>query len=718
MIVTPESITAFRSPAYTSRRCGITELVRVCFVAVVAMASSIGQADASAGAIPNQSTRNLATGGGSPSATAKVAAPITDAAGRIRYIVDLVDNDAGKPAQFADAATKIEYSKTKSAQLIDGVTKPQGVEVLGTTSLVGTSFTAYLTTAQVEQFSKDMRVKLITQDAYIEPSALWNSSTDPSGQVRPWGLYAMDVAAAGSSNGGATVYVLDYGVELHPDLPGLSAANQLSAMPGIIPTGCYPHATHVAGIIGAADNNTGVVGVLPGVKLVSIALGTTNLGSCSDIATTSSLIQGLEIIYEQIQANQKVAIVNLSFNAVGGFFSSTGTVGVKMQAVATPTFTYWPYKGAFIVQSAGNNQADACSYAYNAPGNGILVVGGLDNNGQPVKMLNNLPGYSNAPIGGEPRRASDEAGSNTGGCVGVWAASQRVRSTWGGGSYAFLSGTSMAAPHVAGFAARLLESNPLIITSLDLQAAVGAQIRAISGSNLTMPTLANINATANPTIEIADGSYLSSDNPIDFIESPDQVNLRFEAEGASNCYVSVTRYGYYYSSVNGPTSYNLGAGLPSGQYSWTVTCTSSQGTQTIAVANGYIKRNVTLVAWEANTTSTGYAWQQLYNGQFVTWSLSANAPFSQRYVSQGADYCQVQSFGAYIQVGYVMMGTKLWDSGEYFYTSYEFAPLNLGDPTSTSLPNGPYQGYMWRVHCWNTDDLIGITADMWGTKEQ
>ncbi len=159
----------------------------------------------------------------------KATGPIKDSTGRIRYIIDLIDDHTDKPATFSGADHKLTYYKAKSAQLIAEVSKLRSEELFGTTSLVGTSFTAYLTEKQVEEFSKDKRVKLITQDAYLTPSALWNSTNDNTSQVRPWGLHAMDVAWAGPSNGSATVYVLDTGVEMHGDLTGLAAGDRISA---------------------------------------------------------------------------------------------------------------------------------------------------------------------------------------------------------------------------------------------------------------------------------------------------------------------------------------------------------------------------------------------------------------------------------------------------------------------------------------------------------
>lgn len=659
---------------------------------------------------------------------AKASSYIRDAAGSIRYIVDLVDDDPRKPESFADAESLIDHRKKRSAALIDDAIKLRGIELFATTSLIGPSFTAYLTEKQVDQLSKDKRVKLITQDAYLKPSALWNSSTDYDGQVRPWGLYATSVAQAGSSNGSTTVYVLDTGVEPHGDLPGLE---RISAISGVPLTGCYAHSTHVAGIVGAADNSAGVVGVFPGVKIVSVGTGDGAVGACSNGYSVSGFTTGLDIIFGRVINSRLAAVVNISFNgAAGGIFSPTGTIGSKMKTVATPFdggFNTVLYKGAFIAQSAGNQLEDACTWAYSgtSASDGIMVVGGLDDNGQRVVPLTGPSsdgtsyGFISFPAG------SDEVGSNTGPCVEVWAPSQRVKSTWSNGSYAFLSGTSMAAPHIAGLAARLLASNPNM-TSVGVEAAVRARVVTVAGSNLGIAQLTAQNNVAAPSVDIYESGDRASVAPINFSKYASQIDLRLGAFGASYCAIYVTQNGNYYNNyylVPAPTVNLNAAALPAGaQYVWDVTCFSPQGIATNVVARGFVKRVVSQ-AWQVRTTSTGGGWQNLSSGALVTWALGGS--FEQNYFSSGADYCQVQSFGFRGNIandrekpgnpGYdvfppAFSQTLLWDSGPFFPTSYPFGTFYLGNPNTAAPPLGPYDGYKWRLACrnWEGDSKVSV----------
>jgi Subtilase family len=675
---------------------------------------------------------------------AKANKPIKDAEGRIRYIVDLVDDDLGKPARFANASEKIAWKQTKSRVLIDDVTRLLGVKLLGSTSLVGTSFIAYLTEKQVEQFSKDSRVALITEDSYLQPSALWNNTPEPNGQttpqVRPWGLDALLTSGA-SSNGGATVYVLDTGVELHADLPGLAAGDRLTAFATdvsgapINPTGCYSHATHVAGIIGAANDSKGTTGVLPGVRLVSVALGDTNgtssqpcpignvaVGSYNAVLT--GYVQGLEKIYQRVLLSNQVGIVNISLNSneQPNQFGHATTIGLKMRAVAMSSFDNGVgYRGALIVQSAGNQYLDACSYAYDAttPYDGILVVGGLDQNGQPV-----VPMATFGVPNDDGFLSFMERGSNNGYCVEVWAPGQQVYSTWAANSYLRLSGTSMAAPHVSGFAAWVLENDPSVTTSESLEWAIRSRLVTVAGSGLAMPRLSNTSVTARPTIDLLLNTSRAQNGPLSFIKSEGETqDIKWQAIGASNCEVAITRNGAYYSGLTLGTSGTLATNVPGNPnaYTWTFTCWSPQSSQSSVAVVGGIKRLVT-AKWYALTTSTYGSWQLIPSGSSVWWSVAGNGGFDQFYDSTGATSCHIQSFGYTgpitkdpenpnfvnnpFQDSYLQ--NLLWDSyantgGTIFPPSGGFATLYFGDTHNSPYGIANFDGYKWRLECKNSD---------------
>jgi len=173
------------------------------------------------------------------------------------------------------------------------------------------------------------------------------------------------------------------------------------------------HGTHVAGIIAAADNAIGVVGVAPEAELYGVkVLNSQGSGWLSDV------IAGIEWC-----PDNRMNVVNMSLGASSG---------------------------STLLEQACRNAADA----------GILLVAAAGNEGAPVIY----PAAYSSVIAVAATDSADRVASwsNKGPQVELSAPGVDVRSTWIGSGYATHSGTSMAAPHVAAVCALLLgRSDPL-----------------------------------------------------------------------------------------------------------------------------------------------------------------------------------------------------------------------------------------------------------------
>lgn len=435
--------------------------------------------------------------------------PITDSStGLISYIVDL---QAHLQDQFPTTVTSEDrnrFGPRPTAQAINMVKWYEGqygFEHTDMTSWVGNSFTAYLTPTQLNAIRADPNVVLVTENKLADLSVTlppWYDTTHSSSQppyyeTSSWGRNAVNGKV---SNNTYRIYVIDDGVGLHEDLTNViarvnaSCGTNNSGCPGVVTVGCYPHATHVAGIIAAAYGNKGVAGVDAGAKLFSVNVDTTNASPavCTiPSPTTSSIATGMDYVMWDLILNggSRPGLVNISINSTD--FAPGGTLNSKMLTLASPYVGGYVYMGSFIAQSAGNDYINACSevfgYSNKQPNtsDGIMVVGGIDYLGKAVAPdPNGNPGYVNEPLAG------NDPGSNYGSCVEVWAPSKVILSTWGPNvgydpsnqstwqrndttytNYVDLSGTSMAAPHVIGVAAYLAEIQNLSVPS-QIEAAV------------------------------------------------------------------------------------------------------------------------------------------------------------------------------------------------------------------------------------------------------
>ncbi|WP_240338413.1 S8 family peptidase [Peribacillus alkalitolerans] len=236
---------------------------------------------------------------------------------------------------------------------------------------------------------------------------------------------------SGFTGKGVKVAVLDTGIDPnHPDL-----ANQIdevkSFVPGETADDVDGHGTHVASTVlgtGAASQGKNK-GVAPEARLL-VGKVLDNTGNGLD----SWIIDGME------WAAHNAKIVNMSLG--GGASDGTDPLSQAVNRLSEET-------GALFVISAGN-KGIAGEGTIGSPGaaDAALTIGAVDKTDKIAYFS------SKGPRSGDMGLKPDLSAPG----VGIVAA--RSGLTSGSGSYMSLSGTSMAAPHVAGAAAILLQKNP------------------------------------------------------------------------------------------------------------------------------------------------------------------------------------------------------------------------------------------------------------------
>jgi subtilisin len=246
----------------------------------------------------------------------------------------------------------------------------------------------------------------------------------PPAETLEWGVDRIDAEKVWDwsppvTGQGVKVCIIDTGIDdTHPDL----AANVKGGVNFVMQKGRIDpaawkddngHGTHVAGIVGARRNGLGVVGVAPEVSLYAAkVLNKNGMGYASDV------IAGINWA-----VNNGMDVVNMSLG------QSVGTDALKAACDAAVS------AGVVLVASAGNEgdgNPDTNEVSYPAAYESVIAVGATDSN-------DNAPRWS-----------------SSGPAVELAAPGVNIRSTWKGGGYATLSGTSMAAPHVTGTVALVL----------------------------------------------------------------------------------------------------------------------------------------------------------------------------------------------------------------------------------------------------------------------
>lgn len=240
--------------------------------------------------------------------------------------------------------------------------------------------------------------------------------------------------AAGGTGGGVRVAVLDSGVDTtHPDLADQVVASR-SFIPGQDVIDRNGHGTHTASTVAGTGAASGgrERGVAPDADLV--------IGKVLDEYGSGS-ISGIIAGMEWAARAEHAKVINMSLG-VSAWHTQDDPLSQAVNQLTAET-------GALFVVAAGNSGPDP--YTLGAPGtaDAALTIGAVDTS-------DHLAGFSSAGP-----RMNDEAlkPDMTAPGVDVLAArSQHI--PWGEGYYYVDSGTSMAAPHVAGAAALLVQKHP------------------------------------------------------------------------------------------------------------------------------------------------------------------------------------------------------------------------------------------------------------------
>jgi serine protease len=270
----------------------------------------------------------------------------------------------------------------------------------------------YLNKEDVEALRNDFRVAYVEKD---QPVQLNLSQSDAG-----WGLDRTDQEDLPLDNlyespqGGAAVnaYVIDTGVLVsHDDFQGRAQHGFDFVDNDNDATDCNGHGTHVAGTVGGAQ-----YGVAKNVNIIGV-----RVLDCFGSGSFSDVIAGVEWVTVN---HIKPAVVNMS---LGGPTSQAVDDAVKASIEA----------GVSYAVAAGNSSQDACSSS-------------------PARVARAIT------VGSSTNQDQRSSFSNYGSCLNIYAPGSDIKSAWYNSNTASntISGTSMAAPHVAGVVALYLAQNP------------------------------------------------------------------------------------------------------------------------------------------------------------------------------------------------------------------------------------------------------------------